>query len=58
MYNLLVFAMQSYEVNLLLTSVLARIVAFSHPLIDHLFSPDNSTHTSVFSVLKKACAIV
>jgi hypothetical protein len=43
---------QSYEVNLLLTSVLSRLAAFSHPLLDRLFSPD-TTHNSVYSVLKK-----
>jgi hypothetical protein len=41
---------QSYEVNLMLTSVLSQLAAFSHPLIDRLFSPDSY---SVFSVLKK-----
>ena len=45
-------SLQSYEVNLLLTSVLSRLAAFSHPLIDHLFSPD-TTHHSVYSILKK-----
>ncbi|CAI8025425.1 Protein FAM160B2 [Geodia barretti] len=44
---------QSYEVNLMLTSVLSQLAAFSHPRIDRLFFPDSSPHNSVFSVLKK-----
>ena len=47
--------LQSYEVNLLLTSVLSRLAAFSHPIIDSLFSPNTTTSNSVYAVLRKVC---
>ena len=47
--------LQSYEVNLLLTSVLSRLAAFPHPVIDSLFSPNITTSNSVYAVLRKVC---
>lgn len=47
---------QSYEVNLLLTSILSTLAAFPHPMMEQwLFATTCSHSRNVYSILKKLC---
>ena len=49
---------QTYEINLLLTSIFSRLAAFTHPMVDWLFSthPDHPGR-NVYTILEKVTAV-
>lgn len=50
---------QSYEVNLLLTSILSTLAAFPHPMMEQwLFATTCSHSRNVYSILKKVTTAI